>query len=155
MNTPIHVSVVGSGVADPGRDALAERVGAELARLGAVLVCGGLGGVMAAACRGARAEGGRTVGLLPGDDARRGNAWLDVRIVTGMSEGRNALVARSGDALVALPGEHGTLSEIALALKMGRPVIALASWREVAGVEVVDDAEAAARRAVDAAGGAS
>jgi uncharacterized protein (TIGR00725 family) len=109
-------------------------VGQALAAAGAVVVCGGLGGVMEAAARGARGAGGLTVGILPGRRHAEANPYVDVVIVTGFGEGRNVLVARSAHALIALPGEHGTLSEIALALKMGRPVVGLEAWRDVAGV---------------------
>ncbi len=90
---------------------------------GAVLVCGGLGGVMEAACRGARAEGGTTVGVLPSESRRDANRHVELAVATGMGEARNAIVARTADAIIAVGGEFGTLSEIALALKMGKPVV--------------------------------
>jgi uncharacterized protein (TIGR00725 family) len=124
-----YVAVVGSGDDDPGTNAAAEIVGRGLARAGAVLVCGGLGGVMAAACRGARAEGGRTVGLLPGLRREDANEWVDVAIATGLGEARNALIVRAADAVIAIGGEHGTLSEIAMALKTGVPVVGLDTWQ--------------------------
>jgi uncharacterized protein (TIGR00725 family) len=107
---------------------MAETVGGAVAEAGAVLVCGGLGGVMAAACRGARAAGGTTVGLLPGEDRAAANPWVDVALPTGLGEARNALVVRAADALVAVGGGYGTLSEIALARKLGRPVVGLDTW---------------------------
>ena len=107
---------------------MAERVGAELARRGAVIVCGGLGGAMEAACRGARGEGGLTVGLLPGDDRSAANPYVDVAVPTGLGEGRNALVARAADAVIAVGGGYGTLSEIAFALKAGKLVVGLGGW---------------------------
>lgn len=125
---PQMIAVIGPGRADDALAAAAEAVGAGLARGSATLVCGGLGGVMAAACRGAKAAGGTTVGLLPGSDRRDGNAWLDVAVPTGLGEGRNVLVVRSADALVALGGGWGTLSEIALACRAGRPVVGLRTW---------------------------
>jgi uncharacterized protein (TIGR00725 family) len=112
----------------------AEAVGGELARAGAVLVCGGLGGVMEAACRGAHEAGGRTVGILPGADRAAANRFVDVAIPTGLGEARNALVVRSADALVAVGGGYGTLSEIALALKAGKPVVGLNSW-DIEGID--------------------
>jgi len=124
----MYVAVVGSAVCDAGTAALAETVGQEVARAGAVLVCGGRGGVMEAACRGARAEGGLTVGILPGTDRREANAYVDVPIVTGLGEARNAIVVRTADAVIAVSGGYGTLSEIGLALKMGRPVVGLGTW---------------------------
>jgi uncharacterized protein (TIGR00725 family) len=102
-----------------------------------VVVCGGLGGVMEAACRGAKEAGGTTVGLLPGDDRGAANSFVDVAIPTGLGEGRNLLVVRSADALMAVGGGHGTLSEIALALKAGKRVVGLGTW-DVEGVEVAD-----------------
>jgi uncharacterized protein (TIGR00725 family) len=129
-----YVAVVGAGgeVADDVLRA-AEEVGAALARAGAVLVCGGLGGVMEAACRGARAEGGVTLGILPGADRAAANAWVSVAVATGLGELRNGLVVRCADAVIAIGGEYGTLSEIALALKGGQRVVGLGSW-EIRGV---------------------
>jgi uncharacterized protein (TIGR00725 family) len=113
-----------------------------LAERGAVLVCGGLGGVMEAACRGARQGGGTTVGILPGADRGEANEFVDVAIPTGMGEARNALVVRAADALIAVGGAYGTLSEIALALKAGKRVVGVGSW-DIDGVEPVDSPEAA------------
>ena len=109
--------------------ALAEQVGVEIARQGGIVVCGGLGGVMEAAARGARTAGGLTVGILPGSSAEEANPFIDVPIVTGWGEARNALVVHSSDAIIAIDGAYGTLSEIALALKMGVPVIGLGTWQ--------------------------
>jgi uncharacterized protein (TIGR00725 family) len=122
------VAVVGGGEAGPDALAIAEDVGRYLARRDAVVLCGGLGGVMEAACRGAKAEGGTTVGILPTDDRRQANPYVDVAIATGMGEARNALVVRAADVLVAVDGEFGTLSEIALALRTGTPVVGIATW---------------------------
>jgi uncharacterized protein (TIGR00725 family) len=122
------VGVVGAGVADGPTERVAEEVGSHIARSGAVLVCGGLGGVMEAACRGAVTAGGTTVGILPGDDRRAANPWVTVALPTGMGEVRNVLVVRAADVVVAVGGEYGTLSEIALALKLGRPVVGIGSW---------------------------
>jgi uncharacterized protein (TIGR00725 family) len=115
-------------------------VGRELGTRGAVLVCGGLGGVMEAACRGAKEAGGTTVGILPGTDRSAANAYVDIAIPTGLGEARNALVARAADALLAVGGGYGTLSEIALALKAGKRVVGIGSW-EIDGVERADSAE--------------
>ena len=101
--------------------ALAERVGRAIAEAGAVLLCGGLGGVMEAASRGAARAGGTVVGLLPGFEARDANRWVGIPIVTGMDQARNVILVRSSDAVIAVGGRYGTLSEIALALKLGRP----------------------------------
>lgn len=145
----VYVAVVGSGSAGAALSSLAEAAGGAIARAGAILVCGGLGGVMEAACRGARRAGGRTLGILPGPDRAAGNPYLDLSVVTAMGEGRNVLVARSADALVALPGGPGTLSEIALALKIGRRVVGLGAWGEVKGVLTCDDPEQAVRLALE------
>lgn len=111
-------------------------MGRLLARCGAVLVSGGLGGVMEAACRGARGEGGTTVGILPGLGREAANPHLTVALATGLGEARNALVVRAADALIAVGGAYGTLSEIALALKAGKRVIGIETWA-IAGVEAV------------------
>jgi uncharacterized protein (TIGR00725 family) len=128
MLRPIHVAVVGSGTADPATADVAEEVGRLLAGRGALVVCGGLGGVMEAACRGAKSAGGTTVGILPGTDRREANAWVDVAIPTGLGEARNALVVRAAEVLIAIGGEFGTLAEIALALKTGKPVVGIDTW---------------------------
>ena len=126
---------------------MAEEVGRLLARRGAVVVCGGLGGVMEAACRGASRAGGTTVGVLPGLDRGAANPFVSVAVATGLGEVRNALVVRAADALIAVGGVYGTLSEIALALKAGKPVIGLGTW-EIDGVERVEGPEAAVNLAL-------
>jgi uncharacterized protein (TIGR00725 family) len=147
MSRTPYVGVVGPGEASPQEVQAAEEVGAGLADAGAVVVTGGLGGVMEAACRGARSRRGRTVGILPGDDREAANAWVEIALATGMGELRNGLVVRASDALVAIGGGHGTLSEVALALKLGRPVVGLGTW-EVHGVEQVSTPGAALARIV-------
>ena len=117
-------------------------VGRLLAERGVVVVTGGLGGTMAAACRGAASAGGVAVGLLPGTDRSAANEWVSVAIPTGLGELRNGLVVRGADALVALGGGYGTLSEIALALKAGKRVVAIDSW-DIEGVQAVPGAEEA------------
>jgi uncharacterized protein (TIGR00725 family) len=128
------VAVCGSGGAAPAELEAAEAVGRELAGRGAVVVCGGLGGAMEAACRGAKAAGGTTVALLPGLDRRDANRYVDVAIPTGLGEARNALVVRAADSLIAVGGGYGTLSEIGLALRTGKRVVGLDTW-EIAGIE--------------------
>jgi uncharacterized protein (TIGR00725 family) len=123
-----YIAVVGPGEASHGELAAAEAVGRGLAARGAVVVSGGLGGVMASACRGAKAAGGTTVGILPGTERADANEWVDVAVSTGLGEARNALVVRAADAVVAVGGGYGTLSEIALALKAGKPVIGVDTW---------------------------
>ncbi len=136
------IAVVGPGEATPEELSRAEDVGAAVAEAGAGLVCGGLGGVMEAACRGARSRGGLTVGLLPGTDRDAANGWVVVALPTGLGEARNALVVRAADAVIAVGGEFGTLSEIALALKAGKRVVGLGTW-EIEGVVSESGAEAA------------
>ena len=153
----VHVAVSGGGDAGDEVCALAEEVGRELARRGAVVVTGGLGGVMAAASRGAKAEGGTTIGILPGDDRAAANEWVDVAVPTGLGEGRNVLLVRAADAIVAVAGEFGTLSEIALALRLAKPVVGLGTWelardgRPVDAVVRASTAAEAAERAIDLA----
>ena len=125
----LHIGVIGEGVCSRRVATLAERVGRAVAGAGAVLLCGGLGGVMEAASRGAAQAGGLVVGLLPGFEARDANRWVRVPIVTGMDQARNVILVRSSDAVIAVGGRYGTLSEIALALKLGRPVVGLGTWR--------------------------
>jgi uncharacterized protein (TIGR00725 family) len=145
MSRTPYVAVVGPGEASPEELHTAEEIGAGLAEAGAVVVTGGLGGVMEAACRGARSRRGRTIGILPGEDRDAANGWVDVAIATGLGELRNGLVVRSADALVAVGGGHGTLSEVAFALKLGRPVVGLGTWA-VHGVDHVSTPEAALGR---------
>ena len=123
------IAVIGGAFCDPRIAALAEEVGREIARHNAVLICGGLGGVMEAACRGAKSEGGLTVGILPTGSTADANPYVDIPIATGMGEARNVIVVRSAQAVIAVDGEYGTLSEIAYALKFGIPVIGLETWR--------------------------
>lgn len=130
------IAVVGGATCSKKEAVLAEEVGHLLAKAGVGVVCGGRGGVMAAVCRGAATEGGLTVGLLPGNETSEANPWLQVAIATGLGEARNALVARAGIGMIAIGGGHGTLSEIALACKWGKPVVSLHSW-EIPGVHVV------------------
>jgi uncharacterized protein (TIGR00725 family) len=124
----MYVAVIGAASCSQKEALLAEMVGRQIAQSGAVLVCGGRGGVMEAACRGAKAEGGTTVGILPGTDRQEANPSVDIIIVTGLGEARNAIVVRTADVVVAVSGGYGTLSEIGLALKMGRPVVGLGTW---------------------------
>jgi uncharacterized protein (TIGR00725 family) len=145
-----YVAVVGPGEATEDQEHIAERVGRGLAQRNAILVCGGLGGVMAAACRGAASAGGLTVGILPGTDRQDGNEWLSVSLPTGLGELRNGLVVRAADVLIAIGGAHGTLSEIALARKAGIPVIGLNTW-DIPGIEAAHEPQAAVSRALELA----
>jgi uncharacterized protein (TIGR00725 family) len=141
-----YVAVVGPGEASAEQAEQAEAVGRGIARAGALLVCGGLGGVMEAACRGAAQAGATTIGILPGTDRAAANEWVQVAIPTGLGELRNGLVVRAADVVIALGGAYGTLSEIALALKTGVPVIGLGTW-EIDGVQAVGSPEEAVERA--------
>jgi uncharacterized protein (TIGR00725 family) len=145
MSRTPYVAVIGPGRASPEELQVAEEVGAALAAAGAVVVTGGLGGVMEAASRGARSRHGRTVGILPGEDREAANGWVEIAVATGLGELRNGLVVRAVDAVVAIGGGHGTLSEIGLALRTGRPVIGLGTW-DVHGVEHVSTAAMAIDR---------
>jgi uncharacterized protein (TIGR00725 family) len=132
------VAVIGPG--DEPTVAAAE-VGRLIAERGAVLVCGGRGGAMEAACRGAKEVGGLTVGILPGPDRSEANPFVDVVLPTGLGEARNALVVGAADVVIAIGGGYGTLSEIALALKVGKRVIGLGTW-EIEGVVAAESPEA-------------
>lgn len=129
----------------------AEEVGRLLAQNDAVVVCGGLGGVMAAAARGAAAAGGITVGILPTYDATTANSSIAIAIPSGMGHGRNVMVVASGDAIIALPGSYGTLSEVALALKLGKAVIGVQAWGDVRGVQTAHSPAEAVTLALAAA----
>ena len=131
--TTPYVAVCGSGEATTQEETLAEEVGRLIAEAGAVLVCGGLGGVMDAAARGCEAAGGRSIGILPGERRDAASPHLTASIPTGLGEARNALVVRAADAVIAVRGEFGTLSEIAFALKLGKPVIGLHTWELAKG----------------------
>jgi uncharacterized protein (TIGR00725 family) len=128
------IAVIGAGSTSPQIRKLARELGYELGARGATLICGGLGGVMEAAAQGAYDAGAQTVGILPGYDRRAANRFIRVPIVTGIGEARNLIVVASAQAVVALEGEGGTLSEIGFALKLGRPVVALQSWHQIAGL---------------------
>ena len=138
-----YVGVVGPGEATAAEIAVAEELGARLVDLGATVVCGGLGGVMEAACRGAKSRRGTTVGLLPGLDRSADNGWVDVAIATGLGELRNGLIVRTSDAVVAVGGGAGTLSEIGFALKLGRPVIVIVTFDVDGETQVASAAHAA------------
>jgi uncharacterized protein (TIGR00725 family) len=126
VDPPFRISVIGAGAASPEECRLAEAVGRALAKAGAIVITGGLGGVMAAASKGCVEAGGTSVGLLPGREAEEANGWVTLPLATGMGESRNSLVVRTGEAVVAIGGSWGTLSEIALARKMGHSVVLLA-----------------------------
>jgi len=122
------IAVIGDSACSKEEYALAEAVGKGLAREGIVVICGGLGGVMEAVCRGAKFENGLTIGILPGESSEIANPWVDVPIVTGVGYARNIAVVRSAQAVIAIGGKYGTLTEIAYALKGNIPVIGLNTW---------------------------
>jgi uncharacterized protein (TIGR00725 family) len=122
------IAVIGGSDCTPEEARLAEEVGRGLARNGAVLICGGLGGIMEAACKGASAEGGLTVGILPGGNRQTANPYVNIPIVTNLGEARNVIVVKSAEAIIAIGGGYGTLSELGHALRNGTPVIGLNTW---------------------------
>ncbi|MBN2416606.1 TIGR00725 family protein [bacterium] len=146
MDRIYQIGIVGGREADPGILRLAEEAGRLIARRGALLICGGMGGVMEAACRGAKSEGGTTVGILPTADRGDANPWVDVAIVTDLGVARNAVIIHSCDAVIAVGGRYGTLSEMAFARQLGKPLVSLGSWRFDASVTTAAGAEEAVAR---------
>jgi hypothetical protein len=136
MGRRLQLAVVGAGLCSEEVAAVATEVGRLIAQRGAVLVCGGLGGVMEAAAMGARQAGGTTVGIVPTYDKETANPGIEIALATGMGHARNVIVVASSDAVIALPGEHGTASEIALARKLGKPVVVLGAWTGLDGVHI-------------------
>jgi hypothetical protein len=149
---PIYIGVIGWGDCSEEIYRLAEEVGEKVAKAGAVLVCGGLGGVMEAASKGAKKAGGVTIGILPGTDKNDANPYIDYPIATGLGGGRNLLVIGNSDAVIALPGEFGTLSEIAFALKSDKPVIGISTWDVSEKIIKAKNAEEAVKKALDIIG---
>lgn len=143
MSRIYYIGVVGGRDADRETLRLAEDAGRHIARRGALLICGGMGGVMEAACRGARAEGGTTVGILPTTDRGDANAWIDIAIATGLGVARNAVIVHSSDGIIAVGGRYGTLSEMAYARQLGTPLVSLGSWRFDDTVTVAANADEA------------
>ena len=156
------IAVIGDSSCSPEEAKLAETVGELLAQQNVAVICGGLGGVLEAVCRGAKSKGGLTVGIMPGEDPSTANPWVDIPVVTGIGEARNVAVVKSAQAVIAIGGRYGTLSEIAYALKSGIPVIGLNTWslsrngrdddsivRVRTAAEVVDKAISLAKRRGD------
>ena len=133
----IRVGVIGAGSCSVAEADQARIVGRLIARRGWALLCGGLGGVMEAACQGAAEEGGLTVGILPGTDAASANPYVRLSLPTGLDYARNVVLVRASQALIAIAGEYGTLSEIAIGLKLGKPIAALGSWPDIEGLSQV------------------
>lgn len=137
------VSVVGAGQCGQDVGHMAESLGRLLAEAGCRIVCGGLGGVMLHACKGAKSAGGATIGILPGVDRSEANEFVDIPVVTGLGQVRNYLVVSNGDVVIAVEGGNGTLSEISLALKAGKRVVAIGKWSKIPGVIPADGPEQA------------
>jgi uncharacterized protein (TIGR00725 family) len=135
VTQPVYMAIIGGSEVSPETTRLAREVGREVAKKGAVLLCGGLGGVMAAAAQGAQEAGGVSLGILPDGDRRRANPYLTYSIATNLGHARNVLIAHSADALIAVAGGYGTVSEAAIALKLGKPVIALNVTWDLAGLK--------------------
>jgi uncharacterized protein (TIGR00725 family) len=150
------VAVIGSATASAAEEAIAEEVGRRLAERGAIVICGGRSGVMQAACRGAHMAGGFTVGILPGTDSGEGNPYLSLALPTGLGQARNAVVVQASDAVIAVGGGAGTLSEIGHALKAGKPLVGLVTWEARRGgsgeseIQIADTAEEAVERTLEA-----
>ncbi len=143
------ISVIGSGSCSKEIYNIAEELGKLIAQKGATLLTGGLGGVMEAASKGAKEAAGITVGILPGFNKDDANKYVDIPIITGLSHARNIIVARSADAVIAISGEYGTLSEIAIALKLGKPVLGIKTWDNIEGVIKVNTPEEAVFKALE------
>ncbi len=141
------IAVVGGSTVSTEVYKTAREVGQAVAAAGAILVTGGLGGVMQAASQGAKEKGGMVIGILPGFSRSEANPYVDIPIVTGLGDGRNMLIVQTAEALIALPGEYGTLSEIALALKISRPVVSLGSWEVSSNIIKAETAQEAVERA--------
>lgn len=138
----MRISIIGGSTVSPEVEETAVEVGRLVAQRGHTLVCGGLGGVMLAACRGAKDAGGTTIGILPGEDRARANDYVDVAVATGLGHARNTLVAMNGDAVIAIDGGGGTLSEIGFSFVFDRPIAGLGT-HDVAGIDACETPEAA------------
>ncbi|OGE19917.1 MAG: TIGR00725 family protein [Candidatus Dadabacteria bacterium RIFCSPHIGHO2_12_FULL_53_21] len=144
----IVIGVIGAGDAGEEEYVTAFEAGREIARRKCTLICGGMGGVMEAACKGAKSEGGLTVGIIPGELKNEANPYVDIPIVTGMGHGRNIIVVRSSDALIAIGGSFGTLSEIAFALRLEIPVIGIKTWDVSSDIRQADNPREAVEMAI-------
>ena len=153
----MFIAVIGGNRCSETQAAIAEEVGRELALRGVTLVCGGLGGVMQASCKGVISAGGTTIGILPGDDAADANEYVSIQIVTGLGYARNSIVVKSARAVIAIDGEYGTLSEIAYAMQYGVPVVGLDTWslskqgKSVQDITLATDAKDAVDKAIELA----
>ena len=145
---PLQIGVIGASKCSEKDYQVAYEVGKGIAKAGAVLICGGLGGIMEGACKGAKENGGVTVGILPGSSKNDANPHLTISIVTSLSHARNNLIVRSSDALIAIKGEYGTLSEIAIALKIEKKVIGIDTWKISEEIIKAIDAQDAVKKAL-------
>jgi len=145
----VQVGVIGAGSCGNTVSSIAEEVGKKIAKNNAVMICGGLGGVMEAASKGAKSAGGTTIGILPGNYRNQSNPYIDIEIISNMGHARNAIIAQSCDVLIAIDGEYGTLSEIALSLTMGKTVICLESKWNIEGTVKADSPKHAVQLAMD------
>ncbi len=148
MNKQKIIGVIGAGDAGEEDLKLAQAVGEDIALRGYTLLCGGMGGVMEAACRGAKSQHGTTIGILPGNSKEDSNPYIDYPIVTGMGHGRNVIVAGSSDAIIAIGGSFGTLSEIAFALRLEIPIIGLKTWDVSSNIKKAQTPEQAVKLAI-------
>ncbi|MDI6839953.1 MAG: TIGR00725 family protein [bacterium] len=142
------IGVIGGSSCPHEIEKLAFEVGHLIARSGNMLICGGLSGVMEAACKGAKNGGGLTIGVLPGDSKDKSNLWVDIPIVTGMGIARNIIIVRSSDSIIAIDGEYGTLSELAFAIQLGVPVVGLKTWEIDLPIERVNTPKEAVELAI-------
>lgn len=143
----LRVGIIGAAECSEDIYETAEKLGEMVAQRGYLMICGGLGGVMEAAAKGAKAMGGITVGILPGFRAEDANRFIDIPIITGLSHARNIIIVRSSDILIAVAGEYGTLSEIAIALKLKKPVIGIGSWDVIKNIFHTKSPEEAIQKA--------
>jgi len=147
----ITISVIGRSLDNPEVEPISHQVGSLVAKVGAVLVCGGLGGVMEAASRGAKEAGGLTIGLLPGNKKEDANPYIDIALPTSIGFARNAMIACSADIIIALPGSHGTSCEISYGIVYKKPIIDMGNWNkeEMIKVDNIEDAEKKVRELID------
>ncbi len=143
------ISVIGDGSCNNDIYMIAEEAGKLIAEKGGILITGGLGGVMEAASKGAKEAGGTTVGILPGFSREDANRYVDIPVTTGLSHARNIIIARSADALIAISGGYGTLSEIAIAMKLGKPVIGIKTWGNIEGIINVNSPDEAIKKVLE------
>nr|MBN2276314.1 TIGR00725 family protein [candidate division Zixibacteria bacterium] len=146
------IGVIGAGQCPSEISQMAEAVGRAIAQKGGILVCGGRGGIMESAAKGARENGGITIGILPGSSRNEANPYIDIIIPTGLAEARNLVIINTADVVIALPGKYGTLSEMAFCLKVGKPLLSLGAWDISKDIEKFEFPEEAVARAFDLAG---